>query len=114
MTNINENLYRQEIIELTDLVRNDDSWSDLRGILIEKGFVLSNTFLVSFFEDEEEMEYGVVVTRNKKIYEYSRSTATGENNIEHFKINEISSDKNKIREYPQILVAFKMFNEDQI
>ena len=111
---IKENLYRQEVVELTDFVRNDDSWSDLRGILDKKGFNLSNTLLISFFEDDEEMEYGVVVTRNKKVFEYSRSTATGENNLEHFKINEITFDKNKINEYPQIHVAFKMIDEGKL
>lgn len=111
MATINENLYRQEIEELTDFVRNDNSWSYLRSILIEKDFNLSDTFLVSFYEDEEEMEYGVIVTRDKKVFKYSRSTAEGENNIENFSIDEITNNVEKINEYPQIYISFMMLDE---
>lgn len=111
MANIDERLYRQEIEELTDFVRSDENWADLRNILSEKGFNLFDTLLVSFIEDEEEMEYGIIVKKDKKVFEYSRSTAEDKNNIGYFKINEITSSKNIIDQYPQIEVAFKMVDE---
>ena len=34
-------LYKQEVLELTELLRDDEEWEDLRDILTEKGFTLS-------------------------------------------------------------------------
>ncbi len=111
MTRNKEALYRQEIEELTDLVRNDKGWHDLRRILGEAGFNLSRTMLVSFLEDEEEGEYGVLVTLDKKVYEYERSTAAIENDIRHFKFKEITANKEKRALFPQIETALRMIDE---
>lgn len=111
MANIDESLYRQEVEELTDFVRSDANWTDLRGILIEKGFNPFDILLVSFIEDENEMEYGIIVKNDKKVFEYSRSTAEGKNNINYFEILEITDNNDVIVQYPQIEVAFKMIDE---
>lgn len=109
-----DELYRQEVLELTELLREDEDWKDLRDILIKKGFVLNEIVLAAFMEDDEENEYGVIVTPNMKVSEYSRSTKEGENNIEHFSIKDISSKKNEIDKYPQIYVAIDMINNREI
>ena len=36
-----DELYKQEVLELTELLKNDEEWEDLRNILIQKGFNLS-------------------------------------------------------------------------
>lgn len=41
-----DELYKQEVLELTELLKNDEEWEDLRNILIQKGFNLSKTVLV--------------------------------------------------------------------
>lgn len=48
-------LYKQEILELTELLKNDEEWEDLRNILNEQNIDLRHIALVSFIEDEEEM-----------------------------------------------------------
>ena len=53
-----DELYKQEVLELTELLKNDEEWEDLRNILIQKGFNLSKTVLVSFVEDDKGNEYG--------------------------------------------------------
>lgn len=101
-------LYKEEILELTELLRNDEEWTDIREILIKKGFDLNKIVLVSFMEDELENEYGVIVTNDMIIYEYKRSTQRGENHIDSFKIKDITDDKNGRDNYPQIPVAINM------
>lgn len=70
---IMDELYKQEILELTELFRKDEDWEDLREILAEKGFDLFDIALVSFEENEEEIEYGVIVKKNMKVKKYSRT-----------------------------------------
>lgn len=108
MAKVDENLYRQEIEELTDFVRHGEGWLDLRNLLVDNGFIVDDTFLVSFLEDEEEMEYGVIVTKGKRIFEYSRSTEEDKDTLESFKLLEITHDNDKIDKYPQIPIALKM------
>jgi hypothetical protein len=110
MSNVDENLYVQEVEELTNFLRNDADWKDLRDIIYGHGFVVVEIFLVSFYEDEDENEYGVIVTKDKKTYEYTRSTASDMNNEEHFKIIEITKSNKDIAKYPQIRVAYKMID----
>lgn len=107
-------LYKQEVLELTKLLRDDEDWGDLRDILTEKGFNLSQIALVSLMEDDEENEYGVIVTKDIKISEYSRSTQNGNNNIDNFKIKDITNEKDEIDKYPQISVAIDMIKNEEI
>ena len=99
-------LYLQEIEELTELLRSDEGWSDLKAVLEQEGFDLAKTFLVSFMEDEEEVEYGVLVTSERKVYEYTW-------NEDDFTLLEITKDQEKILDYPQIAIALTQleFNE---
>lgn len=101
-------LYKQEVLELTELLSNDEYWANLRDILIEKGFNIRKIALVSFMEDDEENEYGVIVTKRIKISEYSRSTQNGKNNVNNFRIKDITNEKDKIYKYAQISVAIDM------
>lgn len=107
-------LYKQEVLELTELLRYDEEWRDLRDILTEKGFNLSQIALVSFMEDDEENEYGVIVTKDIKISEYSNSTQNEKNNVDNFKIKDITNEKDEIDKYPQISVAIDMIKNEEI
>lgn len=114
MAKVDDSLYQQEVEELTEFVRTDDDWADLRNILIEKQFNIPDTLLVAFAEDEGEMEYGVLVTRGKKVFEYSRSTADGRNNASNFKTSELTDLNNAFDKHPQVKIAFKMIEEGSI
>lgn len=103
-----ERLYKQEILELTSLLRNDEEWEDLRNVLTKTGFNIKEIVLASFVEDDEENEYGVIITSDLKIMEYSRSTQNGKNNVNYFELNDITNKEHKIKEYPQISVAVNM------
>lgn len=107
-------LLKEEVLELTQLLRNEDDWSDLRDILLKKEFKLEEIALVSFMEDEEENEYGVIVTKNKNVMEYERSTEEGKNNISSFKSHDITHLKEEMDKYPQIQIAFEMIDKGEI
>jgi hypothetical protein len=55
-------LLRQEVIELTDLMRNDSDFSDIREVVLAKGLPLNDTLLAGLIEGEEENRYGALVT----------------------------------------------------
>ncbi len=107
-------LYKEEILELSELLRDDEEWIDIREILIKKGFDMNKIVLVSFMEDEVENEYGVIVTNDMIIYEYERSTQRDENNIDYFKIKDITDDKKERDKYPQISVAINMIKNKEL
>jgi hypothetical protein len=108
MFSVQEKNYIQDIKELTDYVRHDEDWQELRDILIKKELILDELLLVSFMEDEEMNEYGVVVTIHKKVYEYERQVGKG---INHCTINEITDDKTRQSDFPQVAVALKLLDE---
>ena len=78
-------LYKQEVLELTELLR-----------------------------DDEENEYGVIVTKDIKISKYSRSTQDGKNNVNSFKLKDITNEKDEIDKYPQISVAIDMIKNEEL
>lgn len=106
-----DELYKQEILELTELLKNDEEWEDLRNILNEQNIDLKHIALVSFTEDEEENEYGIIIFKDLKIIEYSRFTGYGDNN---FCIIDITSDKEEINKYPQIGIAIDMIKNNEL
>ncbi|WPC43873.1 hypothetical protein [Clostridium sp. JS66] len=109
-----DELLKEEVLELTRLLKDEENWSDLRDILIKKEFKLEEIALVSFMEDEEENEYGVIVTKGKDVIEYTRSTEDGKNNINSFKSHDSTHLKEEMYKYPQIEVAFEMIDKGEI
>lgn len=99
-------LYREEIEELTDLLRNDASWEDLRRILRNNGFDLETSLLVACIEGEEEdKEWGVLVTNDKRVIEYERRTTIQQNNDASFVATDITHQPKRLADYPSVFVA---------
>ena len=107
-----EELYKQEIFELTELL--NEEWDDLKSILIQAGIDLRRTALASFMEDEDENEYGVLVNKDLKILQYERKTQEAKNNIENFKMFDITENEEELIKYPQIAVAIDMIKNREI
>ncbi|MET7749679.1 hypothetical protein [Micromonospora sp. NPDC005367] len=57
-----EEQLRQEVRELTDLLRSDADFGDLRDLLTNHGLVASETLLVGFIGGEDDSSSGVFVT----------------------------------------------------
>jgi len=101
-----DELYKQEILELTELLKNNPEWEDLRNVLSKKGINIKCVALVSFIEDEEENEYGILVSKDIKVIQYLRTTKYGDNN---FSIIDITNNKYEISKYPQIHIATPLY-----
>lgn len=69
-------LYLQEIEELTQLMRTE--WLDVRECIEAIGLNPNETLLVAFSENEDEMEFCIIITKDKRILDCSRSTKEGE------------------------------------
>jgi hypothetical protein len=57
---------KQEVRELTDLLRNAASFADLRAALAAKGLSAAETILAGLIVGENESQYGVFVTANQE------------------------------------------------
>lgn len=60
-----EELLRQEVRELTDLLRHADSLADLRDTLTARGLAASETILAGLIEGVDESRYGVILTASQ-------------------------------------------------
>jgi hypothetical protein len=61
-----EEQLEQEVRELTDLLRTDATFADLREALATKGLSASDTILAGLVEGEDESRYGVVLTADRQ------------------------------------------------
>lgn len=107
-----KDLLREEIEELTDLLRNDedDLWTDLQESLRKKGFDPATSLLVSYVEDEEDgTEYGVLVTPDRRVIEFQRNAYAEDEDSENFVATDITNDPERLEDYPQVPVALAEF-----
>lgn len=107
-------VYKEEVNELTSLLRDDDDWYDLRDILTNRGFDLNKIALVAFNEDDDESEFGVIVDNNHKVFVYLRSNNVGSNETVNFDLSEITDEEDQRIKYPQIKTAIEMFDKNLI
>ncbi len=68
MDNKEIELYREEILELTELLKTE--WLDLKELLQHSGLDPDNLFLISYCEDEKQNEFGVLFTNEKKVVQF--------------------------------------------
>lgn len=57
-----EEQLRQEVEEVTTLLRNDAAFAELRDLLADHGLVPSETVLAGLIDGEDESMYGVFLT----------------------------------------------------
>jgi hypothetical protein len=113
MTNNEERdrgLVRQEVEELTDLLRRSAEWRDLRQTLESRGIKPEDVLLATFYEDEEENEYGIFVNVDRRVFEYKRSTRRGAK-PQFLQWRERTGDEEILREYPQIVEALALLSQ---
>jgi hypothetical protein len=59
-------LLEQEVRELTDLLRHDDDFADIRDVLAVKGVAASTAILAGLIESIDESQYGVILTASQE------------------------------------------------
>jgi hypothetical protein len=101
-----EELLRQEVRELTELMRVGPGFGDFRNALTAAGIAPENCLLAGFVEDEEENEFGALVTVDGRIFVYERNTAAGASGFKGFK--EMPDPREAAELYPAVEVALSM------
>jgi hypothetical protein len=61
-----------DIIDRTNWFRNtnDPMYCKIKKLLIGTGIDISTSVLVQIFPDDSSFEYGIIITKNKEIYEF--------------------------------------------
>lgn len=67
-------LYKQEVKQLTDLLRNE--WDDIRTVAINNDLDPQDTFLLSFIEDEDENETCLFYQKEKGLFLYEKNNGS--------------------------------------
>lgn len=107
--------YSDEVEELTDLVRNDENWADIREILIDVGFDPQQIVMAGFAESDDEREFGIFISKSDlKVFEYERSTVEEENNSKHINIFDRTGSEDFYSQQPHIKVALEMIGKNEI
>jgi hypothetical protein len=70
-----EELLQQEVRELTDLLRNADSFSGLRDVLATKGLPASEVILAGLIEGEDESRCGVILTASHECVRFETASS---------------------------------------
>lgn len=99
-------LLKQEVTELTDLLRDEEALHELRTAIAGKGLRVEDLLLAGFLEDEEEREWGALVNRDARVFLYERSTADDARGFTEFQ--EVTDIAEAIELYPAIRVALEM------
>ena len=104
-------LLRQEVQELTDLLRRDPDWEDLRATLKSQDLRPIDVLLISFSEDETGGEHGAFVrVRDRTVFEFQRSTDSSVRGV-FLLWRALEPGTKVIREYPQLVEALRMLDE---
>lgn len=99
-----------ELDELTVMPRSSSELESLQVAFLAQGVQPQTAQLVSFVEDEESSEYGVVVSSARDIFEYVRVTTPGADS-EFVKWQRIEPDENFLRQYPVLRLALSKFGD---
>lgn len=103
-----KDLLRQEVLELTALLREEDVLEDLREVLLRAGHRPSALLLGGFLEDAAGYEAGVLVSSQGAVFEFERDLAKS-NDFKTF--NAVQDPSTLLHRYPALLVAIEMSRE---
>jgi hypothetical protein len=70
MSEIDSELLVQEVQELTELFRDDEGFSFLRSLVIDKDLRIEDLMLIGFIEGDDGLEEGVLRFRGGDVYLY--------------------------------------------
>ena len=100
-------LLKQEVEELTELLRHEEVLGDLRALLRKRGQEPAELLLAGLIENAEGSEGDVIVTPNGEVFEFERNVRQAEGFSHWGKITDISE---LVAKYPAILVALQMIH----
>ncbi len=95
----------EEVQELTSFIRPSGDWPDIRKLILDGGFNPDTCMLASFMEGEENQEWGVIVTKNKCVFELFRHS---DGNVLGIEWREITNIPDTLENYPQVNAAVSL------
>ncbi|SCL36239.1 hypothetical protein GA0070624_5498 [Micromonospora rhizosphaerae] len=66
---------RLEVEELTDLLREDSDFADLRDLLAARGLRASDVLLAGFISGEDNSQYGVLIAADLQCIQFEINSA---------------------------------------
>ncbi len=100
-----------QIQVLTKSLRNDIALTVLRELFNQKGFDLSKTLQVTYFESEDKVIYGIIVNSNCKVYQYEYGIEAVEGK-RHFDLLDITNKNNDYSPWPEISVGLNLIKNN--
>jgi len=97
---INKELYKEEVKELTELLRT--KWKDIQEIVEKRNLNVSKTYLLGFIESEDGTEIGLFYTEKKDLIRFEKKS----NNLDL----KIVTRKSIENEFPQVTVIDEIEN----
>jgi hypothetical protein len=104
-----DQLLVQEVEELTSFIRETGEWTVIRELIRAGGFDPDQDLLAAFMEGEEGEEWGVVVTRQKRFFEWFRNT-DDESFVPRWR--EITNSPGVMSDYPQLEAALYVLQSE--
>lgn len=111
MGRFDPSILAEEVRELTSLLRNEKSWSDLRLALQKKGYAAEGVVLAGFVEDEAGNEYGVIITTDSQVFEYQRNTLRRPHNF--IKWSAVADPMQLANVFPAVEIGLELVQKRQ-
>lgn len=100
-----KNLLKQEVEELTQLLREASEWKDLRRAVIDEGLPIDRVLLAGFHEDEVGHEFGALVNA-ERVFEFERSSEPGTRGF--LKFERVRSVGSVAKTFPAVWAALEI------
>lgn len=97
-------LLKQEVLELTEMLRNEEILEDLRTLLQKSGIDPQQARLAGFLEDASGFEGGVLIASDGNVYCFERNVLQSEFSAFHT----IDDPTTCFDTYPALRVALEM------
>jgi hypothetical protein len=99
----NKELYKEEVKELTILLRTE--WEDIKEIVNNQNLDFNKTYLLGFIESEDDTELGLLYTEKKELIRFEKNS----NDLE---LSFVTKENIK-SEFPQVIVLDEIENFDK-
>jgi hypothetical protein len=105
-----QRMLRKEVEVLTAKLRDDPEWDDLRRVLRRRRIRPAEALMASLFEDGDGIEFGVLVTGDRRVIDYRRRIALHRQGPRVLAWRDRTDDPGVIADFPQVAIALEMLD----
>jgi|GEM_PF-2695846 len=107
MPKFEEHLLKEEVEELTEMLRSDEAFDNVRDCLAKQEFAVNDVLLAGWIESEDGWQGGAIVHMNTKhIYLFEINDWRTSTSFD--KWDKVQSIKSAVAEYPAVEVAVSL------